>query len=171
MTSPYYQDDLVTLYHGDALDVMQTLASESVDIVVTSPPYNMGLTPGGNGRGLYKHTTSKASRFTNEGYSEPGDDAMDPEGYAALRTSELWEMHRIARSSVWWNHRPRIIHGVLVDPIDALRGFGHDVPAIRQRITLARPTGIDVNLNHFATRGEYLYLFAKAGFALASHAV
>jgi len=35
----YYQDDLVTLYHGDALDVVTTLPSGSIDCVVTSPPY------------------------------------------------------------------------------------------------------------------------------------
>lgn len=37
--TPYYQDDLVTLYHGDALDVLQHLLSDSVNCIVTSPPY------------------------------------------------------------------------------------------------------------------------------------
>lgn len=35
----YYSDDLVTLYHGDALDVLRGLDSRSVNCVVTSPPY------------------------------------------------------------------------------------------------------------------------------------
>ena len=35
----YYQDDQVTLHHGDALDVLKTMDSESVDCIVTSPPY------------------------------------------------------------------------------------------------------------------------------------
>lgn len=35
----YYQDDRVTLHHGDALDVLGTLPTESVDCIVTSPPY------------------------------------------------------------------------------------------------------------------------------------
>ena len=39
--TPYYQDDLVTLYHGDCIDVMRTLQQESVDAIVTSPPYAM----------------------------------------------------------------------------------------------------------------------------------
>lgn len=167
---PYYEDDHVTLYHGDALDVLAEMPSESVDIAVTSPPYNMGLTPGGNGRGMYGHTTQKASRFTTDGYSDAGDDALDPETYAALRVAELWEMHRVVRSAVFWNHRPRIIHGELSDPLDALTRYGLEVPPVRQRIILARPTGIDVGLTHFATRGEYLYLFATPDFTLASHA-
>lgn len=171
MTAPYYSDDLVTLYHGAALEVLRSLGAESVDITVTSPPYNMGLSPGGNGRGMYTHTTSKASRFSTEGYTEAGDDALDSGEYATLRTLELWEMYRVSRSSVWWNHRPRIIHGLMTDPLDALRrDSGRNLPPLRQRIILARPTGIDVNRNHFATRGEYLHLFAKPAFALVDHA-
>ncbi|RIR16522.1 site-specific DNA-methyltransferase [Mycobacteroides abscessus] len=38
-TSPYYQDSSVTLLHGDALDVSRQLAAESVDCIVSSPPY------------------------------------------------------------------------------------------------------------------------------------
>lgn len=35
----HYEDDTVTLHHGDARQVMSGLPSESVDCVVTSPPY------------------------------------------------------------------------------------------------------------------------------------
>ena len=38
---PYYQDDLASLYHGDAREVMAKLPAESVDAIVTSPPYAM----------------------------------------------------------------------------------------------------------------------------------
>lgn len=36
---PYYEDDSVTLWHGDALAVLQGLPEQSVDCCVTSPPY------------------------------------------------------------------------------------------------------------------------------------
>ena len=36
---PYYQDDALTLWHGDALDVLREMADESVNCIVTSPPY------------------------------------------------------------------------------------------------------------------------------------
>lgn len=37
---PYYEDDLVTLYHGDALEVLPTLPSASVGVVILDPPYS-----------------------------------------------------------------------------------------------------------------------------------
>jgi len=38
---PHYTDDLVTLYHGDCLDVLRELPDASVDAVVTDPPYGL----------------------------------------------------------------------------------------------------------------------------------
>lgn len=36
---PYYEDESVTLWHGDSLAVLRTLPDQSVDCCVTSPPY------------------------------------------------------------------------------------------------------------------------------------
>lgn len=43
MSAPYYQDDSVTLWHGDCLDVLRGMADASVDAVVTDPPYGLGF--------------------------------------------------------------------------------------------------------------------------------
>lgn len=39
MSQPYYQDDSVTLWHGAAADVLAALPAQSVNCIVTSPPY------------------------------------------------------------------------------------------------------------------------------------
>lgn len=36
---PYFEDDQIALWHGDALKVLHTLPERSVNCVVTSPPY------------------------------------------------------------------------------------------------------------------------------------
>ena len=42
---PYYDADGVTIYHGRDLDVLPSLGP--VDMIFTSPPYNLGMTTGG----------------------------------------------------------------------------------------------------------------------------
>ncbi len=39
MTKPYYQDEFVTLYHGDSREVLASMADRSVASVLTDPPY------------------------------------------------------------------------------------------------------------------------------------
>ncbi len=41
MTAPYLTDDQVTVWHGDALDVLRTMPDNSVDSVCTDPPYGL----------------------------------------------------------------------------------------------------------------------------------
>lgn len=40
---PYYRQDGITIYHGDCLEVLPAL---SADVVITDPPYNLGLAYG-----------------------------------------------------------------------------------------------------------------------------
>jgi hypothetical protein len=38
---PYYEDGAVTIYHGDCREILPSLGS--VDLVLTDPPYNVGI--------------------------------------------------------------------------------------------------------------------------------
>lgn len=104
----------------------------------------------------------KAGRF-RKGYGAHND-AMAQADYDAWQRDLLAEFWRITRMAVFYNHRPRVEHGVLRDPL----GNDFGIP-LRQRIIWNRGTGIDVNLRAFCTRGEYVYLFAKPAFKLVDH--
>jgi site-specific DNA-methyltransferase (adenine-specific) len=46
LPTPYYEDDAVTIYHGDCQEILPTLGT--VDLVLTDPPYNcINRTTGG----------------------------------------------------------------------------------------------------------------------------
>ena len=154
-----------TLYLADNAEVFPLLSEASVDIVVTSPPYNMGLVPGGNGRGMYRPGASnKAGRF-REGYGLYSD-ALPQTEYDEWQRVCLAEMWRVARLGVFYNHRPRVEHGMLRRPLSD--DYGRAV--LRQIIIWDRGTGIDVNLRQFCTRQEWIMLFAKPDFVLRDHA-
>ncbi len=151
-----------TLYLGDCLEVMPTLGK--VDIVITSPPYNMGLVPGGNGRGMYRPGASnKAGRF-RQGYGKHSD-ALPQAEYDVWQRKCLRLMYDCVRMAVFYNHRPRVEHGCLRVPLS----FDYGGVPLRQIIVWDRGTGIDVTHRHFCTRQEWVMLFARPEFRLLDH--
>jgi DNA modification methylase len=79
---PYYQDDAVTIYHGNCLDILPLL--RPVDCLITDPPYGID---GGRGG------TSKARGKGN--YSSDFEDTPD---YIRDIVRLLWS-RRVARIS------------------------------------------------------------------------
>lgn len=164
---PYYERDGITIYHADCRDVLPTIDTIPIDLVVTSPPYNMGLIPGGNGRGMYRPgASSKSGRFRS-GYGTH-DDAMDEDEYGAWQREILASLWHLIQDdgAIFYNHRPRVIHGRFRPPLDF--DFG-GVP-LRQVITWDRGTGIDVGLRQYCSAYEWVLVFAKPGWKLVSHA-
>lgn len=50
--APKVRTDDTTIYQGDCLEVMRSMPSGSVDLIVTSPPYNLGLSKRTKPRGV-----------------------------------------------------------------------------------------------------------------------
>lgn len=163
---PYYDEGGITIYHADCLDALYEV--DACDIAVTSPPYNMGLVPGGNGRGMYRPGASnKAGRF-RDGYGAH-DDAMPQDRYDDWQRDVLDLLWSCVGWGVFYNHRPRVEHGLARFPLSM--DFGRIGQHLRQIIIWDRGTGIDVNLRHFCTRQEWVMLFAKPSeFRLVDHA-
>jgi DNA modification methylase len=73
----YYTDPLVTLLHGDCIEVLPTLEADSVDAVVTDPPY--GLEFMGKGWDAFRPTA-----VTNRGGRAPGRSERDDTKFAPV---------------------------------------------------------------------------------------
>lgn len=164
--TPYYERDGITIYHGRCEDVLPTLGGRGIDLVVTSPPYNMGLVPGGNGRGMYRPGASnKAGRF-REGYGAH-DDAMPQDEYDAWQRGVLASLWASLpdHGAIYYNHRPRVEHGQLRLPL----GWDFAGIPVRKVITWDRGTGIDVNLRNYCSAYEWIIVLAKPDFRLVDH--
>ena len=73
---PYYEDDLVTLYHARCQDVLPSIASATVDALVTDPPYGM------NFRSNSRTATEKFAHIEGDG---DVDTSWFPEAWRTIR--------------------------------------------------------------------------------------
>jgi len=153
-----------TLYHGDCIDVMNSLESESVKVIVTSPPYNIKKS---TGNGL---KDSRGGKWKNpalqKGYDNH-EDAMEHEDYMQWQRDCLTAMMRVLRpdGAIFYNHKWRVQGGLLQDRHDIVNGF-----PVRQIIIWQRNGGINFNKGYFLPTYEVVYLICKPDFKLASKA-
>lgn len=43
ISKPYYQDDAVCIVHADCRDILPLIPDKSIDLIISSPPYNVGI--------------------------------------------------------------------------------------------------------------------------------
>ncbi|MGB1582911.1 MAG: DNA-methyltransferase [Solirubrobacterales bacterium] len=70
LPKPYYEDDFVTLYHGDCLEIIPMLEQESVTLLWTDPPYGHNNHDGDFNARLNKHRGIKGKPIANDGADE-----------------------------------------------------------------------------------------------------
>jgi site-specific DNA-methyltransferase (adenine-specific) len=91
MMKPYFDDGLVTLYHGDALEVSEWL---SADVLVTDPPYGISYA---SNKGGYKgkgSQTRMANVIANDSNPQVRDDVLALWG---LRPAVVFGSWKIAK--------------------------------------------------------------------------
>jgi modification methylase len=131
------------------------LDDETVDLIITSPPYNLGdqsWPMGGDGR---------TRRDDGIGYA---DDFSEDE-YQAWQRQCLSEMYRVAKSgaSLFYNHKPRVKDGRLILPTDWIMGNGW---TLRQEIIWNRKSTHNHNPALFWPIDERIYWLTKGKPAL-----
>lgn len=100
--------ELNKIYNMDCLEGMKKLESNSVDLIITSPPYNLGK----------QHHTGN-NRFKSY---EEYDDNMPEELYQQWQIEVLNECLRVLKEdgSMWYNHKNRVKDGKQITPYEWL---------------------------------------------------
>ena len=155
------------IHCGDCLELMASMPDGSVNLVVTSPPYNLLTSTGGGMRSTHRLGNT---RWNNSplaaGYDGYGD-AMPHDDYVAWQRECLNEMLRVLTpdGAIFYNHKWRVQKGLLQDRADIVDGF-----PVRQIIIWQRSGGFNHNPGYFLPTYEVIYLIAKPGFRLAPNA-
>ena len=134
---------LNTVICGDVLEVMRQMPDGSVDLVVTSPPYNI---KNSTGNGLKNGNGGKwANAELQNGYSHH-DDCLPHDEYVAWQRKCLEEMMRLIPEdgAVFYNHKWRVQRGLLQDRQDIVKDF-----PVRQIIIWRRKGGFNFNPGYF----------------------
>ena len=145
-------------------EAIKQIPSGSVDLVVTSPPYNI---KNSTGNGLKDGRGGKwANAALQKGYSNYHD-CMPHQDYVAWQRACLSEMLRILpeNGAIFYNHKWRVQNGLLQDRADILNGF-----PVRQIIIWKRKGGFNFNQGYFLPTYEVIYLIAKPQFKLSPKA-
>lgn len=152
------------IHCGDCVDIMSALPPESVDLVVTSPPYNLRNSTG-NGMKDGRGGKWQNAALIN-GYSHHSD-AMPHAEYVAWQRRCLTAMLRLLTDdgAIFYNHKWRVQAGLLQDRSDIVAGF-----PVRQIIIWQRDGGINFNRGYFLPTYEVIYLICKKNFRLADKA-
>lgn len=149
---------------GDCLEVMKTMPDNCIDLVVTSPPYNL---KNSTGNGMKDGRGGKwAGAALVNGYSHY-DDNMPHEEYVEWQRNCLAEMFRLLKEdgAIFYNHKWRVQDGLLQDRQDIVQGL-----PVRQIIIWRRKGGINFNAGYFLPTYEVIYLIPKRKFKLAPKA-
>lgn len=146
---------------GDSLELMKSMPSDSIDLIVTSPPYNLKNSTGNgmkDGRGGKWKNASLINGYSNY------NDCMPHDEYVKWQRDCLSEMYRLLKDdgAIFYNHKWRVQGGLLQDRHDIVSNF-----PVRQIIIWRRKGGINFNKGYFLPTYEVIYMICKPKFVLA----
>jgi len=144
--------ELNKIYNEDCIETLKKIDDNSVDVVVTSPPYNKNVYVTGKGQSL-SWGAMRGRQIAYDTY----DDAMNPEEYETWQRKVLTECLRILKptGSIFYNHKDILVNGLAVSP-----HFIYDFP-LHQQIIWNRGSSLANDPHYFQPITEYIYWFVK----------
>jgi site-specific DNA-methyltransferase (adenine-specific) len=142
---------LDVVHHCDALTLLRALPDKCVDIVVTSPPYNIRWK---SRTSFGMLTGTKWIRDFRNGYPNSADHMPEPQ-YQAWVCEIVTECMRISKGLVWVNHKTRYRDGVAIHPLQFMTF------PMWSEIVWDQGQSRTLNSKRFAPSHEYFFGFGK----------
>lgn len=148
--------ELNKIYCCDVLEGLKRLDDESIDLIITSPPYNKaGL------NGIVKRTKNCKWNKTIDYNDDPNIDNIPEEEYQKWQIDILNECFRVLKKdgSLFYNHKNRIHKGEIVSPYKWL----FKTPfKIRQEIIWDRGSSPNVSRCRYIPSTELIFWLTKS---------
>lgn len=145
------------IYCIDVLEGLRQLDDESVDVIITSPPYNKGFS------GVGKNYANKLWNNTIDYGGDPSVDNLPEDEYEKWQIEILNECYRVLKpdGSMFYNHKNRIWtgHGEIISPYKWLFKTNFK---IRQEIIWDRGSTSNVAPQRYLPCTELIFWLTKS---------
>lgn len=157
----YPKDYINNIICGDCLEVMKDIPDQTIDLVVTSPPYNLNIRKTFNNTADWKGKWN-SSKLQSSGY-DTHNDYMPEDKYVSWQNNVLKESFRLIKDTgaIFYNHKWRVQNGIYQQRLDIIEGL-----PLRQIIIWKKAGGINFNEGYFLPTYEVIYILAKPKFKL-----
>lgn len=140
------------IYNEDCIATLSRMQNDSIDLIITSPPYNKNFYCSSRGQS----TSWRALRGAQIPY-DVFTDSLPPEEYESWQREIIQECLRVLKptGSLFYNHKDIISKGQIVVP-----KYIYDFP-VHQQIIWNRGSCLDNNKRYFQPITEYIYWLVK----------
>ena len=135
------------IYNEDCLETLAKMEDNSIDLIVTSPPYN---------KGFYTKLTENENWHSAIDYDNYND-ALEPKEYENWQKKIISECLRVLKpsGSLFYNHKDNLVGGGIVSPSYVYEFNVH------QQIIWDRGGSPQQNNRYFTPITEYIYWIVK----------
>ena len=139
------------IYNEDCLETMSRIPDNTIDLIITSPPYNKGYWSSNRNMGNGFNTKSRRIEYTNY------DDNMLPEEYEQWQRKVISECLRILKptGSLFYNHQPIQKNHQEINPL-----YVYDFP-VKQTIIWNRKNTPKLDKSYYFPTIEWIYWIQK----------
>lgn len=144
--------ELNKIYCEDCMQTLSRMEDNSIDLVITSPPYNKNIYASASG-----DTKSWSNLRGRQIAYDTYDDAMRPEEYEAWQRKVISECLRVLKptGSLFYNHKDILVDGRIVSP-----RYVYDYN-VHQQIIWNRGSSLANDPHYFQPITEYVYWIVK----------